>query len=356
MPKTATPRLAGLAVQDKPPAEIGAGLRNFVPSYNDFPTQGGTTPPSIDLDTRLENYSIGMGQGFSNQGRGLYQMITSPVQTARGLYEMGKYAAQNPRAAVSDVAGYVREGVTGGPLVMGRFIGENIGPGMSKPRPSRSDITVYHGSPRDVPALTYGENTLGTSTNRYDYGAGVNLSENPAVARNYMNRHGTENKGFFYTVDLPDEQAAKTINWNLPLKDQPINVRLAFEQLITKPESYKTRLQSFFGMPSNSFKQKVKQAISKDQKISDLEMLERIQDLSGSQLYELLVKSFHKPGKGVYLTKDPNASLKASYALKELGIPGVKYRSGISTPDKPFNNYVVFQDDILTILNKEAGK
>lgn len=310
----------------------------------------------MDMADRLENLSIGLGRGAESQLEGIKKLVTNPIDAFTALYEMGKYAVQNPRAAASGVLDYAKQGTTGGPLAMGQFVGENIGPGMFKRQPLRSDVTTYHGSPKDVPALTYGENTLGKSTNRYDYGAGVNLSENPAVGRHYMNRHGTENKGFFYTVDLPDEQAAKTMNWNLPLKDQPINVRLAFEQLMTKPESYKARLQSFFGMPSNSFKQKAKQTISKDQKISDLEMLERIQNLSGGQLYDLLVKSFHKPGKGAYLTKDPGASLKASYALKELGIPGVKYRSETSTPDQEFNNYVVFQDDILTILNKEAGK
>ncbi|MEK9812959.1 MAG: LPD23 domain-containing protein [Bordetella sp.] len=94
----------------------------------------------ISLGTRLENYSIGLGQGLADQGEGLYQMVTNPVQTARGLYELGKYAVTQPGEAAAQFGNYVKEGVTGGPLSLGQFIGENIGFGGRSRQPVRQDI------------------------------------------------------------------------------------------------------------------------------------------------------------------------------------------------------------------------
>lgn len=310
----------------------------------------------MGLGTRLENYSIGLGQGLADQGEGLYQMVTNPVQTARGLYELGKYAVTQPGEAAAQFGNYVKEGVTGGPLSLGQFIGENIGFGGRSRQPVMQELTAYHASPHRFDKFVLSDRTIGTGEGAQAYGYGLYFAESPDVARAYKMKFMPNNiiaakmkiileeyngdvqkaadrfmrgvydtpknkakmreevvkqmeRGFnphFYTVDLPDDQIAKMLDWDKPLSEQPESVRRAIKA--------------------------IEPLVDDTDKGSDIYALVR-SGLSGT----------HR-----------NAQAAASEKLKQAGIPGIRYLDGSSRKaGEGTRNFVVFDDSILTILNRE---
>lgn len=154
--------------------------------------QGLKPPRPMDAADRLENLSIGFGKGVESQLEGIKQLVTNPIDAFTALYEMGKYAVQNPRAAASGVLDYVKQGTTGGPLAMGQFVGENIGPGMFRRRPTMQELDAYHGTPHRFepeegsPLGRFQPEKIGTGEGAQAYGHGLYFAENPDVARLYI--------------------------------------------------------------------------------------------------------------------------------------------------------------------------
>jgi hypothetical protein len=122
---------------------------------------------------------------------------------------------------------------------------------------------------------------------------------------------GVQSSGHLYTVDLPDEHVANMLDWDKPIRDQPMNVR---KMLYNTP----------FGM--NNY--------------------------TGEGLYKELMRAASEGARG------PNAmasaAKQASDRLKEIGIPGVKYSDSMSRGGTgETQNFVVFDPDILNILSRE---
>lgn len=90
-----------------------------------------TTPaqpaPRSDFRTNLENLSIGLGEGLTNQLEGVKGIITDPVGTAKGVYEAGRAVIRDP-SVIADALRYTAQKATSGPLGAGEVIGEMIGP------------------------------------------------------------------------------------------------------------------------------------------------------------------------------------------------------------------------------------
>jgi hypothetical protein len=90
-----------------------------------------TTPaqpaPRADFRTNLENLSIGLGEGLTNQLEGIKGIITDPVGTAKGVYEAGRAVIRDP-SVIADALRYTAQKATSGPLGAGEVIGEMISP------------------------------------------------------------------------------------------------------------------------------------------------------------------------------------------------------------------------------------
>ena len=109
--------------------------------------------------------------------------------------------------------------------------------------------------------------------------------------------------GYVYTVDLPDEQIAKMLDWDAPLSEQPEAVRKALET----PE-----LSGWLAKPT----------------------------ARGRDFASVLEMKKGEAGASEY--------------LRSLGIPGIKYFDGGSrTAGQGTRNFVVFDDKLLKILSKE---
>jgi len=226
-----------------------------------------------------------------------------------------------------------------------------------------SPLTVFHGSPHKF--SKFDASKIGTGEGAQAYGHGLYFAENPAVAKSYqsvggylsndpirmaadtVSSHGSEKKalshlqsilppvgettfsghtrdqiekaisaiksgqhkefsGSLYTVDLPDEQIAKMLDWDKEFSKQPKEVQELIKQSGLYKE-YKDNL-SDFASP----------------------MQTRNKQMRGQNFLAFLE---HKLG----------GEAQASQYLREMGIPGVRYLDeGSRGAKKGTSNFVVF--------------
>jgi hypothetical protein len=173
--------------------------------------------------------------------------------------------------------------------------------------------TVYHGSPHKFDK--FDTSKVGTGEGAQAYGHGLYFAESPNVAGSYAKKlsdwsDGSGNvKGNLYTVDLPDAAAAKMLDWDKPLSQQPESVKKALENL---PPDVKSHIG-----------------------------IGRYNDLLGGV-------DIYKPLGGLF------GDDAAARMLKEAGIPGIRYLDqGSRGAGSGTSNYVVFDDNLLKILKRE---
>jgi hypothetical protein len=146
-----------------------------------------------DFRTNLENLSIGLGEGLTNQLEGVKSIITDPVGTARGVYETGRAVIRDP-SVIADALRYTAQQATSGPLGAGEVIGEMLGP--RKGGPVMQELDVYHGTPHKFPATEanplgeFDASKIGTGEGAQAYGHGVYLAESPDIAKHYQTQLG----------------------------------------------------------------------------------------------------------------------------------------------------------------------
>lgn len=127
--------------------------------------------------------------------------------------------------------------------------------------------------------------------------------------------------GFEYEIDLPDEQIAKMLDWDKPLSEQP-NVLKALE---THPTMGKESL-GWKGAPEG--------------------------------LWEKAMSLPSKTGEWLYREMQGNNPIETSEALRQAGIPGIRYLDqGSRGTGEGTSNFVVFPggEDLLTILRRNGG-
>jgi hypothetical protein len=200
-----------------------------------IPTPAGTTPaqpaPQTDFRTNLENLSIGVGEGLTNQLEGIKGMVTDPVGTAKGVYEAGKAVVRDP-AIIASALRQMGQKAMSGPLGAGEVIGEMLGP--RKTGPVMAELDVYHGTPHRFPgteANPLGEfdaSKIGTGEGAQAYGHGVYLAENPGVADMY--RKTLTQTDDFVDGELLDSSIPKHLLARV-LSDESGNVLAAKESL-----------------------------------------------------------------------------------------------------------------------------
>ena len=158
-----------------------------------IPTPAGTTPaqpaPQADFRTNLENLSIGVGEGLTNQLEGIKGMVTDPVGTAKGVYEVGKAVVRDP-AIIASALRQMGQKAMSGPLGAGEVIGEMLGP--RKGGPVMQELDVYHGTPHRFPATEanplgeFDASKIGTGEGAQAFGHGIYLAQKPEVAQDYQ--------------------------------------------------------------------------------------------------------------------------------------------------------------------------
>jgi len=145
-------------------------------------------PQSRNLRRDLENLSIGVGEGITNQLEGLKGIVTDPIGSAKAGYEAVRGIVRDP-SVLAEALRYTAQKAGSGPLGAGEVIGEMVGPTRGK-APVMSEIDVYHGSPhRFEPEETLtvyrGENTANKGGNYW--------TGDPEFARQFT-QSGLENE------------------------------------------------------------------------------------------------------------------------------------------------------------------
>ena len=148
-----------------------------------------TPVPSPNLRRDLENLSIGLGEGFTNQLEGLKGVVTDPIGSAKAGYEAVRGIVRDP-SVLADALRYTAQKAGSGPLGAGEVIGEMVSPMRGKP-PVMQEIDVYHGSPHRFDPTEenllgeFDASKIGTGEGAQAYGHGIYLAESPAVGRQY---------------------------------------------------------------------------------------------------------------------------------------------------------------------------
>ena len=159
-------------------------LMESVPSTE----RGAPAPQSRNLRRDLENLSIGVGEGITNQLEGLKGIVTDPIGSAKAGYQAIRGIVRDP-SVIADALRYTAQKAGSGPLGAGEVIGEMVSPIRGK-APMMREIDVYHGSPhRFEPEETLtvyrGENTANKGGNYW--------TGDPEFARQFT-QSGLENE------------------------------------------------------------------------------------------------------------------------------------------------------------------
>lgn len=158
-------------------------------------------------DYASSQYKLGstFGEGLSDQAKGLVQMARHPidtaVDTATNIYQAGKAAIQDPRAAYQAAKEGLAETVSS-PQNIARFAGQNFNPlelanALNKVGTMR-ELTVYHGTPHkfeptpDNPLGEFTASKIGTGEGAAAYGHGIYVAQNPSVAKSYKTAGSNE--------------------------------------------------------------------------------------------------------------------------------------------------------------------
>ena len=108
------------------------------------PVPGAEMPapaPSQNLRRDLENLSIGIGEGLTNQLEGVKGIVTDPIGAARGAYEGVKAVVRDP-SIIADALRYTAQKVGSGPLGAGEVIGEMVSPTRGAGGVGKRDIFI----------------------------------------------------------------------------------------------------------------------------------------------------------------------------------------------------------------------
>jgi hypothetical protein len=341
-----------------------------------------------DLETTLDRVSYGepltTGQG----------MTTALRPEAKGMVELATMFVPGGRAAKTAVGtGAMALGRVGEALAE-RKVPEIMAQG-GRPAQLLSDLakgtispaTVFHGSPHKF--TKFDSSKIGTGEGAQAYGHGLYLAEGRDVAQNYANKltkvdgqsisdqldsrvrylnmlkqqaaYGDTNaaknipvieksisdlvnKGNIYQVDLPDEQIAKMLDYDKPLSKQPeIMKALTPEAMGLKlrvaPKSGFMGYVTPDGVPIGV---QVKGATPENFRKKWLDRLAEFGEAEGGAGRVI----------GYLGGNSPTSAAQVSQALRQAGIPGIKYLDeGSRAKGEGTRNFVTFpgEEDTLRI-------
>ena len=174
-------------------------LAKVVPMPSDGQPEVAPTP---SLRSNVENLSIGLGEGLTNQLEGVKALVTDPIGSAKGAYEAVKGVVRDP-SVIAQALREMGSKATSGPLGAGEVVGEMIGPMRGRPSPDMLELDVYHGTPHRFPATEanplgeFDASKIGTGEGAQVYGHGVYFAEAPDVAKGYRERLSGTNPNVF---------------------------------------------------------------------------------------------------------------------------------------------------------------
>ena len=255
----------------------------------------------------------------------------------------------------------------GAAMAAGRYAGPELARGLENYMVKSGAVLpmdVWHGSPHRFPPTAknplgeFDPMKIGTGEGAQAYGHGLYFAENPGVTTGYKIGQGdsiksvqaqldavnnalnteyrksgsfdaTKNarrlslqqnnlrkqleeskQGYLYKVDLPDEHIAKMLDWNKPLKDQNPAIQKVLQDLV-KTDA--------LGRPTG---------ISVDSNINGQWAYERLAGIRGAKY--------------------------ASEAMREAGIPGIRYLDqGSRAGGAGTSNFVVFDPAHMNIIGRE---
>jgi hypothetical protein len=244
---------------------------------------------------------------------------------------------------------------------------------------------VWHGSPHKFDK--FDASKIGTGEGAQAYGHGLYLAENPAVAQSYKTAGVTDNFGStaerateaLYSVmdKLSDGRVLYGPNRSAITKDDLLReVQRSASDVYGSLPPLKQKMADAYGrtegslykvdLPDNA----ISRMLNWDADIGSqpIEVQKALAKMRGvapdlqSQLMKADPDKFNKTGQQFY--KDMNASLfrqgngaagRASAALSEQGIPGIRYLDAMSRNGGGTSNYVVFpgNESLLKILSRE---
>jgi hypothetical protein len=356
-------------------------------------------PPSRNLRRDLENLSIGIGEGLTNQLEGIKGIVTDPMGAVKGAYETVKGVVRDP-SVIADALRYSAQKAGSGPLGAGEVIGEMVSPMRGKP-PVMQEIDVYHGSPHRFEE--FDASKIGTGEGAQAYGHGIYFAEKPDVARSYQFKRltgdikfddGTQINVLKLPKNSPEKLAAQLWLTNPNLEEATRFVKGVDQKKWagTNPE---------WAVPKERVLEELKKLDQKGAKLgggafyqADLpdEMVDRMLDwdkpfkeqpaavreafqdimqsnlwdedtrklisrvgieadeITGKKLYELLASSDELAGKGQF-------GKAASEELARRGVPGIRYLDAGSRGQggSGTRNFVVFpgEEKKVKILKRE---
>jgi hypothetical protein len=199
-------------------------------------------------------------------------------------------------------------------------------------------MVAYHGSPHNFDYFS--NSMIGQGEGASGFGYGIYFSEDFDDAMDYARKlEREEGEGMVYTCEIPDKEYL--LNINNDLEDQSDYVK---HMLMSIPNDDKIKIMS-----SESdfleFKEKVDEEIDEyDFEIGDDEYKEFLQDILDTDFMDLGNHFFDllKQNLPPYSYMDGEAY--ASDYLKEIGIKGIVHN------DFHYDNYVIFNDDEISIL------
>lgn len=191
-------------------------------------------------------------------------------------------------------------------------------PSMTGPARNQAGAIVYHGSPHKFDA--FDSSKIGTGEGKQQQGIGMYLAESEKVAQKYADKESWKRgmeSGYLYKVDAPDDMISSMASHELPLSKQPKSVKDAIDKMLGDAE--KKALLDYHGWKNPD-------------------------DAPFSAVMD-----------SIEIAKGNNRGA-AAYALKNAGIPGIRYLDGGSRgAGQGTSNYVVFpgNENMLRILSRE---
>jgi hypothetical protein len=265
-----------------------------------------------------------------------------------GMDMQGEAADEAGARATDAVSPYVPAQIAGAVGTGAKLVVEMLG----GPGSAGKAMVGYHGSPhrwRPEPGFPQGRprlDKIGTGEGYAAQGWGFYSAERPGVGQHYKDVLSTKagaESGARYTLDIPDDDIARYMDWDAPLKDQPQSVKDALKRISVPP----TQVED---LPREELIRML-QRVDPNGTYSDADNLAEFGDVAttkelreaakqidlqdylnqnaprwsggetGESLYHWLTTKF---GGGGFEGSN-EAQRKASEALRDAGIPGLRY-------------------------------
>lgn len=376
---------------------IAEQLRDFGRGYNREAVAGLLGAP-VDIAGQAANLGIA-GIGYAGHKLGLLpqppSLIDKPVGGSDWIYERLPRQPQMSGSGAETVGrvtgallspGVAIKAAPAAGKAVARALQEKL-PGMAEHYlrgiGGQKDIIAYHGTPWDFER--FDSSKIGTGEGAQAFGHGLYLAEAPAVAQQYANnvkdlktvqrlnaelihlaglarndpaaaqryaqlaaerQRVVNTPGYVYRVDVPDPMVERMLDWDKPLSQQAPEVRAALtpEAMGLQYQQLPNGNHAFINVQGSPVGNLQKGGTPAGFRANWLDSITN-DNLPGRQVYQQI--------NGGMFGAD-----KASAALRQAGIPGIRYLDEASrAAGSGTSNLVIFpgEEQHLRILDRTGG-